>query len=72
MDVVKALAKKKTVIVISHKLSNTAEAACIYMLDGGAIAESGTHDELIKMKGKYAAMYNAQHKLETYAEEAKR
>ena len=72
MDVVKALAKKKTVIVISHKLSNTAEAACIYMLDGGTIAESGTHDELIKAKGKYAAMYNAQHKLETYAEEAKR
>ena len=72
MDVIKALSKKKTVIVISHKLSNTAEATCIYMLDGGAIAESGTHDELIKMKGKYAAMYNTQHKLETYAEEAKR
>ena len=72
MDVVKALAKKKTVIVISHKLSNITGASCIYMLDDGAIVESGTHDELIKAKGNYAAMYNAQHKLETYAEEAKR
>ena len=72
MDVVKALAKKKTVIVISHKLSNITGASCIYMLDDGAIVESGTHDELIKAKGNYAAMYNAQHKLEIYAEEAKR
>ena len=72
MDVVKALAKKKTVIVISHKLSNITGASCIYMLDDGAIVESGTHDELIKVKANYAAMYNAQHKLETYAEEAKR
>ena len=72
MDVVKTLAKKKTVIVISHKLSNVSDAACIYMLDGGHVIESGTHDELIKMKGKYAAMYGEQRKLETYAAEAKR
>ncbi|MBC6720740.1 ABC transporter ATP-binding protein/permease [Treponema sp. Marseille-Q4130] len=72
MDVVNALAKKKTVIVISHKLSNVSDAARIYMLDGGHVIESGTHDELIKLKGNYAAMYNAQHKLETYAAEAKR
>jgi len=72
MDVVKTLAKKKTVIVISHKLSNVSDAACIYMLDGGHVIESGTHDELIKRKGKYAAMYGEQRKLETYAAEAKR
>ena len=72
MDVVKNLAKKKTVIVISHKLSNITGASCIYMLDGGRVIESGTHDALIKSKGAYAAMYGEQRKLETYAEEAKR
>ena len=72
MDVVKDLAKKKTVIVISHKLSNVSNAASIYMIDGGTIAESGSHEELLRLRGKYAAMYNAQRKLETYAEEAKR
>ena len=72
MDVVKNLAKKKTVIVISHKLSNITGASCIYMLDGGRVIESGTHDALIKPKGAYAAMYGEQRKLETYAEEAKR
>ena len=72
MDVVKALAKKKTVIVISHKLSNITGASCIYMLDGGRVIESGTHDALIKSKSAYAAMYGKQRKLETYAEEAKR
>jgi len=72
MDVVKNLAKKKTVIVISHKLSNITGASCIYMLDGGRVIESGTHDALIKSKGTYAAMYGEQRKLETYAEEAKR
>ncbi|QTQ13789.1 ABC transporter ATP-binding protein/permease [Treponema parvum] len=72
MDVVKALAKTKTVIVISHKLSNVSDAARIYMLENARVIESGTHDELIKLKENYAAMYGEQRKLETYATEAKR
>jgi len=72
MDVVKALAKKKTVVFISHKLSNITGAARIYMLDGGRIIESGAHEELIKAKGKYAAMYGKQRMLENYAAEVKR
>ena len=67
MSVIKTLAKKKTVIFISHKLSNVIDAACIYMIDGGKVIEEGTHAQLIKRKGKYAVMYNEQYKLEAYA-----
>ena len=72
MDVITGLAKKKTVVFISHKLSNITGAARIYMLDGGRIIESGAHEELIKAKGKYAAMYGKQRMLENYAAEVKR
>ena len=67
MSVVKDLAKTKTVIVISHKLSNVTEASCIYMLDDGKVIESGTHGQLTALRGAYDAMYTEQHKLETYA-----
>ena len=67
MSVVKDLAKTKTVIVISHKLSNVTEASCIYMLDDGKVIESGTHEQLTALRGAYDAMYTEQHKLETYA-----
>jgi len=67
MAVVKDLAKTKTVIVISHKLSNVTEAACIHMLDDGKVIESGTHGQLTALRGAYDAMYTEQHKLETYA-----
>ncbi|WP_428769691.1 ABC transporter ATP-binding protein/permease [Treponema sp. HNW] len=67
MSVIKTLAKKKTVIFISHKLSNVIDAACIYMMEDGRVIEEGTHAQLLKRKGKYALMYNEQHKLESYA-----
>ena len=54
------LARDKTVIFISHRLSSTRHADRIYLLDGGMIAECGTHDELIAAGGKYAEMFRAQ------------
>lgn len=53
-------AKDKTVIFISHRLSTTVMADVIYMLEKGEIVESGTHDELMAMNGKYAYMFNLQ------------
>ena len=53
-------AEDKTVIFISHRLSTTRHANRIYMFDGGQIIESGTHDELMALNGKYAYMFNLQ------------
>lgn len=53
-------ASDKTVIFISHRLSTTCHADRIFMLEKGKIIESGSHDELMKLNGKYAYMFNLQ------------
>lgn len=52
----------KTVIFISHRLSSTVMADKIYLLEEGEIVESGSHEELMKLHGKYAEMYHMQAK----------
>ncbi len=52
--------RDKTVIIISHRLSTTKMVDKIYMLEDGQIIESGSHDELMRLNGKYADMYNMQ------------
>ena len=61
-----ALAKTKTVILISHRLANVVEADHIYMMDKGTVVESGTHSELLAKGGAYAKLWNAQQELENY------
>jgi len=63
------LAKTKTVILISHRLANVAQADSIYVLDGGNIAESGSHKELLQNHGLYERLWNAQQALENYGKE---
>lgn len=53
-------AENKTVIFISHRLSTTRLADRIFMLENGRIVEQGSHEELLKRKGKYADMWRAQ------------
>lgn len=55
-----SLAAEKTVIFISHRLSTVRMADMIYMMDSGEVVESGTHDELMKLDGKYAEMFRKQ------------
>ncbi len=54
------LARDKTVIIISHRLSTTRMVDSIYMLENGRIIESGNHSKLIAQNGKYAEMFNLQ------------
>ena len=61
-----ALAKAKTVILISHRLANVAGADNIYVLDKGNIVESGNHNNLLDADGAYAKLWNAQQELENY------
>ena len=63
------LAKAKTVILISHRLANVVQADNIYVLENGSIAESGSHDDLLKKHGLYERLWTAQQSLENYGKE---
>ena len=52
--------KGRTTIAIAHRLSTIQDSNCIYVLDKGEIIESGTHEELIALKGNYYKMYQLQ------------
>ena len=52
------LTRGKTVIMIAHRLSTVTGADKIIVLDGGQVAEEGTHEELIEKSGLYARMWN--------------
>ena len=67
MDQIHALAAKKTVILISHRLANVMDADKIYVLDRGSIVEEGTHAELLAKSGTYTRLWSAQQELERYA-----
>lgn len=48
MEQIKRLAETKTVILISHRLANCADADMIYAMENGAVIEHGTHEELLE------------------------
>ena len=52
------LIKNKTVIMVAHRLSTVQDADQILVMKNGAIAESGTHSDLIKHQGEYAKMWD--------------
>ena len=70
MDVIYALARTKTVILISHRLANVVNADRIYMMKDGSVSETGTHRELMEQNGDYANLYRSQMELEQYGKEA--
>lgn len=71
MEQIHALAAKKTVILISHRLANVVNADYIYVLDHGDVVEQGTHALLLAQKGAYAKLWNAQQSLENYGMEVR-
>jgi ATP-binding cassette subfamily B protein len=54
------LLKGRTSFVIAHRLSTIRKADCIMVIQGGNIAEAGTHEELMKLKGHYYDLCQAQ------------
>ena len=64
MNNIMEIAKKHTVILISHRLANVVKADKIYYLESGKVLESGTHESLMKKNGDYCALYSSQKELE--------
>jgi len=58
-DAIARILERKTVIVVAHRLSTITAADQILVMDRGAVAERGTHEELLAQGGRYAALYEA-------------
>ena len=67
---IRRLSQKKTVIMISHRLANVVHADCIYALENGSIAETGTHQDLLNYNNIYAKLWKTQEALEQFGKEA--
>ena len=50
----------RTTLVIAHRLSTIQNADCIIVIKKGRAAESGTHQQLMALKGLYYALHNVQ------------
>lgn len=66
-DCINKLSKKRTLIIISHRLSAIRNADQIIVLRAGAVEEIGKHDELMKNHGIYRDLVEEQNKLEVQA-----
>ncbi len=59
-DVLSSIAKRRTTIIIAHRLSTVVDADRIIVLEDGQIAEQGRHAELLSRNGLYASMWARQ------------
>jgi ATP-binding cassette subfamily B protein len=62
--------RERTSIVVSHRVAAVKEADLILVLDGGRVAERGTHGQLLATGGLYASLYREQLAAEALAEDA--
>ncbi|HEX3966453.1 MAG TPA: ABC transporter ATP-binding protein [Edaphobacter sp.] len=60
IDALEKLMKGKTVIAIAHRLSTIRDADQIVVIQGGGVAENGSHDELMARNGLYAELHRTQ------------
>ena len=68
MEQILLLARKKSVLLISHRLANITKADVIYAMEQGEVKECGTHKELLKKNGLYQKMWTTQQRLERYGQ----
>ncbi|MFF1353468.1 ABC transporter ATP-binding protein [Streptomyces sp. NPDC058297] len=63
-EAIDALSADRTTVTIAHRLSTIRSADQIVVLDGGQVAERGTHEELLERDGRYAALVRRDAQLE--------
>ncbi|KAK3375080.1 hypothetical protein B0H63DRAFT_265990 [Podospora didyma] len=61
----------RTLLIIAHRLSTITHADQIIVLHAGTVAEKGTHEELLALKGRYSSMWEKHCRAERAAEEAR-
>lgn len=66
MDAVRAAARYRAVVLISHRLANVTEARQIFVLDQGRLVGSGTHEELLDSCPTYRLLWDSQQALEHF------
>jgi subfamily B ATP-binding cassette protein MsbA len=59
-EAIEKLLGQRTILIVSHRLNTIRRADRIYVLENGRIAESGAHEELIAMNGRYRNLYDIQ------------
>lgn len=59
-DALTELTKGRTTFIIAHRLSTLHDVDRILVIDGGRLVEEGPHDELLRLGGVYAGLYDAQ------------
>lgn len=69
LEVIHSMAKNKTVLFITHRLSSVEKSDCIYVIDKGEIIEEGTFTRLVNKNGVFANLYHQQAQLEAFGKE---
>ncbi|KUJ21987.1 uncharacterized protein LY89DRAFT_608651 [Mollisia scopiformis] len=69
-EALRTLSEGRTMLVIAHRLSTITSADQILVLHAGKVAEAGTHQDLLMMKGRYYNMWRKQIRAERAAEQA--